>query len=267
MTDDDPWQMGVREERTPFDSEPQNARIWTEGWIKRWMYCPHCGAAGLDQLPNNNPAADFVCSGCEEIYELKSQKAKFGAKVVDGAYSTMSRRIETKTNPSLLLLQYDREQLRVRNLTVIPKHFFALNILERPKPLAETARRVGWVGCNILLGGLPAVGRIPVVEDQKARSKELVLDQWRRLSFLSGQAVTGRGWLVEVMRCLELLGRSEFTLADVYAFEDRLSRLYPGNSHVREKIRQQLQVLRDGACLVFLGRGTYRLTLSAANDS
>ncbi len=35
--------------------------------------------------------------------------------------------------------------------------------------------------------------------------------------------------LIEVMKCVDLIGRREFTLADVYASEDRLSRLYPGN--------------------------------------
>ncbi|MCC7268444.1 MAG: hypothetical protein IT546_14060, partial [Caulobacteraceae bacterium] len=48
-------------------------------------------------------------------------------------------------------------------------------------------------------------------------------------------------------------------LADVYAFEDRLARLYPGNRNVRPKIRQQLQVLRDQGYLDFVGRGLYRL--------
>ena len=47
------------------------------------------------------------------------------------------------------------------------------------------------------------------------------------------------------MRCVERIGRPEFTLDDVYAFEPHLSRLYPDNRNVRPKIRQQLQVLRD----------------------
>jgi hypothetical protein len=35
---------------------------------------------------------------------------------------------------------------------------------------------------------------------------------------------------------------------------------YPKNWHVRDKIRQQLQVFRDKGFLEFLGSGTYRLT-------
>ncbi len=258
-SDDDQWRMGVREERTPFESETQNARVWTEAWIKRWMFCPRCGAQSLVRHGNNNPAADFWCGSCTEEFELKSQKVKFGAKVVDGAYSSMSKKIAEKANASLLLLQYDRDSLEVRNLIAIPKHFFTLNLLERRKPLAPTARRAGWVGCNIVIGHIPAVGRIQIVEERKARSKDLVLDQWQRLAFLESEAVAGRGWLIEVLRCVESIRRVEFTLAEVYAFEDRLARLYPENSHVRQKIRQQLQVLRDGGYIEFVSRGIYRL--------
>jgi type II restriction enzyme len=32
------------------------------------------------------------------------------------------------------------------------------------------------------------------------------------------------------------------------------------NRHVRDKIRQQMQILRDMGLLEFLARGTYRLT-------
>jgi type II restriction enzyme len=55
------------------------------------------------------------------------------------------------------------------------------------------------------------------------------------------------------------LGKAEFSLADVYAFESKLARLHPNNRHVRPKIRQQLQVLRDLGLLQFLGGGDYRL--------
>jgi type II restriction enzyme len=38
-----------------------------------------------------------------------------------------------------------------------------------------------------------------------------------------------------------------------------LSQIYPNNRHVRQKIRQQLQVLRDHRYLDFVSRGNYRL--------
>ena len=53
--------------------------------------------------------------------------------------------------------------------------------------------------------------------------------------------------------------QGHFTLNDLYAFEARLSALHPTNRHVREKIRQQLQVLRDRGWLAFgERRGMYR---------
>jgi len=61
------------------------------------------------------------------------------------------------------------------------------------------------------------------------------------------------------MRCVEAIGKQEFQLDDVYAFENVLSRLYPNNRHVRQKIRQQLQVLRDKGYIDFISRGYYRL--------
>ncbi|MGI0085759.1 MAG: DpnI domain-containing protein, partial [Nitrososphaerales archaeon] len=33
----------------------------------------------------------------------------------------------------------------------------------------------------------------------------------------------------------------------------------PNNAHIRDKIRQQLQVLRDMGLIEFLGSGSYRL--------
>lgn len=70
------------------------------------------------------------------------------------------------------------------------------------------------------------------------------------------------GWLLSVFECIEKIGRPEFTLADAYAFEAHLNRLYPMNQHIRPKIRQQLRVLRDPGVLEFRGPGRYKLLRS-----
>jgi type II restriction enzyme len=41
-------------------------------------------------------------------------------------------------------------------------------------------------------------------------------------------------------------------------FEDHLQTLHPDNRHVPDKIRQQIQVLRDVGLVEFLGRSRYR---------
>lgn len=68
-----------------------------------------------------------------------------------------------------------------------------------------------------------------------------------------------RGWTLDVLNAIRSLNKSIFSLGDVYETEERLARLHPANKHVRDKIRQQLQVLRDLGMVEFLGQGRYRL--------
>jgi type II restriction enzyme len=210
-------------------------------------------------VPRQPSCRGFFCASRSEDYGLKSQKNRFGVKVLDGAFRTMCARVAATNNPNLLLLNYDLKSFGVTNLFVVPKHFFVHEIIEERKPLAQTARRARWVGCNILLSQIPASGKIFFVRDGQLQPKDSVLAQWQRTLFLRDEGAEVRGWLIEVMKCVELIGRREFQLDDVYAFESRLSQLFPNNRNVRPKIRQKLQVLRDKGYLDFLGRGYYRL--------
>ena len=251
--------LGFEEAQTPYLSGSQSARSWTERWVQQSVYCPNCGNEKVDPFPANSPVADFHCSSCREEYELKSQKGKFGPKVVDGAFRTMCERLAAENNPNLFLLNYDLKKLEVVNFFVVPKHFFVQEIIEERKPLALTARRAGWVGCNILLHQIPEAGKIFFVRSGELQSKKSVLAQWQNTIFLRDTSADARGWLIEVMKCVELIGKREFQIHDVYAFEARLSDLYPNNKHVKQKIWQQLQFLRDRGYLDFVSRGFYRL--------
>jgi type II restriction enzyme len=252
--------LGFEESQTPFNSGSQQARVWTERWVGDWMFCPNCGAARLSQFPANSPVADFYCPACSDQFEVKSKNAKtFGNRVADGAYFTKIDRLKSKTNPNLLLLGYSKASKEVRNVVVVPKHFFVPEIIQKRKPLAATARRAGWVGSNILLNLVPDSGRIVVLRDGVPEPKEGVLAKWQQTLFLRSTSIEARGWLIEVMKAVEAIRQPEFELNDVYAFEPQLSALYPDNNNVRPKIRQQLQVLRDNGYLEFLGGGRYRL--------
>jgi type II restriction enzyme len=66
-----------------------------------------------------------------------------------------------------------------------------------------------------------------------------------------------RGWLADVLRCVERL-YSTFTLENVYSFEVELAAKHPKNRNIRPKIRQQLQVLRDLGLVEFMTPGVYR---------
>ena len=251
--------LGFEESQTPYSSGSQSARVWTERWVKDWVYCPNCGSPHISQFPANSPVADFFCPSCSEEYVLKSQKTAFGAKVVDGAFRTMTERLAANNNPNLLLLNYNLAQHSVVNAFLVPKHFFVQEIIEKRKPLAATAKRAGWVGCKILLKEIPPSGKIFFVRDGVPLPKDDVLAQWQRTLFLRDEGTEARGWLIEVMKCVESIDRREFNLDEVYAFESQLSEIYPNNRHVKQKIRQQLQVLRDRGYLDLVSRGYYRL--------
>lgn len=251
--------LGFDESQSPYSSGSQNARAWTEAWVSAWAYCPHCGATKISPFPNNSPLADFFCVSCNEEFELKSQRGKFGKRVVDGAFRTKCERLAASNNPNLLLMNYDLKSLAVVNLFIVPKHFFVREIIEERKPLAPTARRAGWIGSNILLNRVPESGKIHVVQNGLIRPKADVLAEWQKTLFLRDEPLKARGWLLDVMKCVEALGKSEFTLDEIYAFDRHLGELHPGNQNVRPKIRQQLQYLRDRGFIDFASRGLYRL--------
>lgn len=240
-----------------YDSGTQTARVLTEGWAASQAFCPHCGHLSLSRFANNRPVADLYCPACAEEFELKSQRHRFGSRVVDGAYATMCKRLAEKNSPNLMLLNYSQEA-GVRNLFVVPKQFFVQEVIERRKPLAETARRAGWVGCNIMLSLIPEAGKVFIVRNGAVLDRQSVLERWQQTLFLRSESDAARGWLLNVLWCVERIGKTEFVLEDVYAYEAHLSGLYPMNRHVRQKIRQQLQVLRDRDFIEFIGRGVYK---------
>ena len=69
-------------------------------------------------------------------------------------------------------------------------------------------------------------------------------------------------WTNAVWSCMELMKisvGSTFTLQEIYAAEDVLRRIYPKNNRIKEKIRQQLQIMRDHKKIEFVNDyGIYR---------
>lgn len=244
-----------------YKSPSQKARVLTEHWVDKFVFCPNCGHSAIDKYPNNQPVADFFCSNCREEYELKSKKNNLGTKILDGAYRTKIERLRSSNNPNLFVLNYCSQNFSVIDFLVIPKHFFVPEIIEKRKPLAESARRVGWVGSNILLQKVPQAGKIFLVRLGKIEPKNKVFSAWKKTLFLREEKeISARGWLLDVMKGIEKLKKREFTLDEIYTFENELSKLHPENRHIKDKIRQQLQVLRDKGYLDFVSRGYYRLS-------
>ena len=242
-----------------YKSASQRARVGTESWGADNFYCPACDSPKLRAAPQGTAAIDYMCPICDSSFQLKSQSKALGGRIVDAAYSEMKRAILEDRTPNLYILHYDLAAWAVRTLILIPRFAFALSAVERRKPLASTARRAGWVGCNIVLDRIPLGARIPIVQEGQAQSRSDVRDAYRRLRPLEELRVEKRGWTLDVLRVVQSLNKEEFVLAEVYAHAEGLAKLHPENRHVHDKIRQQLQVLRNLGHLEFLGGGNYRL--------
>lgn len=241
-----------------YINNAQKIRIITESWVGENLFCPYCGNRHIFRFENNRPVADFFCPYCEEEYELKSKSASIVNKVNDGAYSTMIERISSINNPNFFFLHYNKSKLNVENFIMVPKHFFSAEIIEKRKPLAESAKRAGWVGCNILLNRIPDEGRIYIVKNEKEVPLEQIMLKVQRTDFIRQYKLDARGWILDILNCVNKIEDKVFTLEQMYGFVDILALKHPENHHIKDKIRQQLQVLRDNGIIEFLGRGSYR---------
>jgi type II restriction enzyme len=242
-----------------FTSASQRARVTTEAWAAANLYCVACEGDHLRPEPTNSKVVDFVCEQCSAEFQLKSQSHPFGRKVVDSGYEAMCRAIRSDRAPNLVLLHYDRLAWQVLNALIIPSFGFTLAAIEKREPLSPTARRAGWVGCNILLTQIPEELRLPIISDRLAGPPTSVRKQFRRMSALRQFNPKSRGWLIDVLSVIHSLKSSEFGLQDVYEQRELLSSLHPDNRNVEAKIRQQLQKLRDLGLIAFGERGRYRL--------
>ena len=65
-------------------------------------------------------------------------------------------------------------------------------------------------------------------------------------------------WKTDIKNVLKKIPKDEFMLEDVYDFENELKMLHPDNFHIKDKIRQQLQYLRDEGFIEFIGNGVYK---------
>ena len=242
-----------------YHSGSQISRVLTEDWMERNMFCPICGAPVLGHYGANKPVADFFCDECKSDFELKSKESKtatIGHKIADGAYGTMIERITSLRNPHLFVMTY--ANWAVNNLLIIPKFFFVPDIIEKRNPLASTARRAGWIGCNIEIGNIPESGKIFIIRDSRPEDKSQVVDRYQKTLSLQTARLDTRGWLLDVLKCVERIPNDTFCLDEVYAFADELQQKHPDNNFVHDKIRQQLQYLRDKGFVQFVSRGIYR---------
>jgi type II restriction enzyme len=114
------------------------------------------------------------------------------------------------------------------------------------------------------VSNVPELGKIFFVQNGVVRGKDEVLERWNKTGFVKSTGdIEAKGWLLDVLMCVERIKKQEFSLDDVYAFEGVLKAKHPANHNVKAKVRQQLQLLRDKGVIEFLGGGRYRKKLTS----
>lgn len=242
-----------------YKSNSQISRVLTEDWVEKNIYCPICGKPYIDRYENNHPTGDFYCLDCNSDFELKSKQStseKLSKTIADGEYSTMISRITSLKNPNFFFMMYNN--YTVQNFILIPNHFFTPEIIIKRKPLGPNARRSGWTGCNINISSIPESGKIFLIKNKVQIPQETVINNYKKTKTLITKNLDSRGWIMDVLSCIERIPAQDFTLNQVYEFERELKVKHPDNNHVKDKIRQQLQYLRDKGFIEFVSPGHYR---------
>lgn len=241
-----------------YRSAAQRARVISEHWFSQNCYCLACPSNRLMRTAPNTQAMDFSCDACGQRYELKTFRRRPTKSLVDGAYSALLARVNSGCAPTLCLLERS-DSWQIESLTAIHSSFLTPMVIEQRPALGPHARRAGWVGCNIRLDRIPIDGEVLVIQKGVCVPKPEVRDQFRRFLPLAKIPASQRAWTTLTLSIIRDLGKREFRLYELYAREKSFARAYPGNRHIRAKIRQQLQVLRDLGVLSFDGPGEYRL--------
>jgi Dam-replacing HTH domain/PLD-like domain len=104
---------------------------------------------------------------------------------------------------------------------------------------------------------LPRIAILPDPATEAPVAIQLPRRQYNRL------VESFSGWLQLTMEGLSRIRSETFTMDQVVAACSPLAASrYPNNRHVREKLRQQMQRLRDLGLVAFAGRGRYNLLTS-----
>lgn len=241
-----------------YKNNSQKIRVLTENWVNEYIYCPNCGN-NVNEYENNRAVADFYCFKCKEDFELKSKNGNsLGKTVADGAYDSMIERITSDNSPHFFFLNYHKDSYDIVNFVATPSYMFVPEmIIKRKKAIPN---RPNYFMCNIDISSIPNSGKIFYIKDKQIQSKDKILEEWNKTTFIKeSKNIKSKGWILDIIKCIEKLDKNNFTLNDIYQFEKYLKLQHPENNNIQAKIRQQLQVLRDKEYLLFESRGKYKL--------
>ncbi len=140
-------------EAARYTSASQVARVAVEAWVATNVECWHCRSALL-LVPPNTKLMDAVCRDAGHEVQVKAIAGIAGERLSAAAFGPMARRLEESSLPDYLIVSYDRP----RSIVVLAEFIAGASLgrerLKARTPLAEGARRAGWVGATLDLSGL-----------------------------------------------------------------------------------------------------------------
>jgi type II restriction enzyme len=242
-------------------AHPHHARGVVETWGEHNLYCPNCASPKLAQPASDTSDDDLACPDCRLAFQLKGQKTRLGATIADGSYETMLHTVSSDNVPGYYFMHYDVATWTVRDVLLVPG--FAI-------PPSAVEKKKGSKSCSLVLNRIPLDARIPIVTTIKASRvgdtecimisrMEEVRAKFRRVKPLADIPAKQRALALDILSVIRRLKKTDFTSADLQPFERELKKLHPGNRQMRDKIRQQLQVLRDMGFLAQPERGVWHL--------
>ncbi len=246
----------------PKKDTKQIIKAITEHWTSNNIFCPICWSA-LDKHFLNKPINDLFCIDCKNDFELKSEKWKFWKKIAGGSYEKAIKAIEDKPM-HLFVLKYS-EDFTITNFLVVPKYFFTKDvILKRAKALKG---RPNYYMSDIDFSAIPESWKIHYINNWTYKTRTEILNEWNKVKFLEkvkdrkwDEKWEAKGWILDIMLCIEKLNKKEFHLKELDIFVDELKIKHPYNNNIKDKVRQKLQVLRDRWYLEFIDwRGNYKI--------
>jgi hypothetical protein len=159
-----------------YASKPQMARVTIETWAEMNLYCLSCSSDRLRRLPANTPLSDFSCPGCNREYQLKAKDGRFAGIIPGADYKIMLAAVRAGSVPAYILAEYDTRYSKLVWVRALPGTRIHEERVVARNPLKPTARRRGWVGCNINVAGIPTVDIVAPRAEDRALARSLWTD-------------------------------------------------------------------------------------------
>ena len=84
---------------------------------------------------------------------------------------------------------------------------------------------------------IPDSGKIFIVKNQIEIQHETVISNYAKTKSLKTSNLESRGWLLDTLMCVEKIPTKDFSLNQMYAFENELKVKHPENNFIKDKIR------------------------------